>query len=155
MTESTEPRRRGRPRKPDALTPAERMRRYRARKKAGLVKPKSVTGYEKTIAELETDRDTWKDRAISAQDRIEALKRKVKELEAALERERTTRPIWTESGGRCQARTGAGKRCQYRAAGVVTTEARGFTYEMHVCTRHHDQHRRGGRLVPAGECLPR
>ncbi|BCX90005.1 hypothetical protein MIN45_PP19 (plasmid) [Methylomarinovum tepidoasis] len=85
---------------------------------------------------------------------LSQARQRIAALERQLERERTTRPLWSESGGRCQARTKQGTRCSGQAAGIVTIEYDGFRYEIHVCTRHLDRHRSRRAVVPAWECLP-
>ncbi|BCX89513.1 hypothetical protein MIN45_P1886 [Methylomarinovum tepidoasis] len=82
-----QPRCRGRPRKPDALTPAERMRRYRARKKAGLVKDAKTQRIEALEAENAQLRDQIEslNRFILELDSIEVenakLRQRIKDLE--------------------------------------------------------------------------
>ncbi len=134
-----QPRRRGRPRKPDAMTPAERMRKYRARIKAGLIQPQ--TKDSKRIAELEA--------------RIHELEIRNAKLEAENARLRENqivtsyvKPIWECSGHQCQSAKKDGTRCGVKKGlRILEVDYKGMRYEMSVCPRHYDS----PKLRPASE----
>ncbi len=149
QAQNPQPKRRGRPPKPDALTPAERMRRYRARKKAGLVQPKpdaKQQRIEAMEAELEQLRqrnrelerknevlkvrleimEFWHDEAKRRAEEYEFLRIKYEALRASKNVTRDEKPqptevkeLWHQADGRCQIATKRGTRCRCRDGLVV------------------------------------
>jgi len=115
---------------------------------------------EAEVEKLKASNDRLLERAMNLQHQLDLARARIAQLERDLERERTIRVIWPESGGRCQAATKRGARCRRKSFARITVTSNGFCYEIAACAAHYRQHKertlgRDSAVRVAPELLPK